>query len=234
LNGAGCRCPIFIPMKWVLLIIITAMANAAAGQSYDSTARPEIYPSKLALFRAGAHTKKDIVFLGNSITFWADWPELLRRRHIRNRGIPGDHTFGVLERLDEVIGGQPRKVFILIGINDIARHFPDSVILRNCERITQRIKQGSPRTAIYWQTILPVNSSFNKLKNHYQPDRIIRINTRIKALAEQEKVHLIDLHPHFTDDQGQLRAGLTFDGVHLTKEGYDIWVQLLRKGRYLQ
>lgn len=234
MNTRACRGPIFIPMKWVLLIFIAGITTTAAGQDYDSTVRPDIYPSKVALFRAGAHTKKDIVFLGNSVTFWADWPELLRMRHIRNRGIPGDHTFGILERLDEVIEGQPKKVFILIGCNDIARNFPDSVILRNYERITQRIKQGSPRTTIYWQTILPTNSSFNKLKNHYQPERISRMNTQLKALAGREKVHFIDLYSHFTDAQGQLQARLTWDGVHLTKEGYDLWVEVLRKGRYLQ
>jgi lysophospholipase L1-like esterase len=198
--------------------------------SQDSTARPEIYPSKVAMFRAGEHTKKDIVFLGNSITFWADWPELLRMKHIRNRGIPGDNTFGVLARLDEVVGGQPAKVFILIGINDISKNFPDSVILTNYKRIIRRIQQGSPRTKIYFQTILPINSSFGKLKAHYQPARITRINAAIKELP----VEIIDLYPHFIDEKGQLRAGLSFDGVHLTKEGYDIWVKVLLDGQYLR
>jgi lysophospholipase L1-like esterase len=227
------RSYIFIVMKIALLIVISCITNTTLGQVFDSTTRPEIYPSKVAMFRAGAHTKKDIVFLGNSITFWADWPELLRMRHIRNRGIPGDNTFGILERLDEVITGQPKKLFLLIGINDISKNFPDSVIVHNYERIISRIQQGSPRTTIYFQTLLPINSSFNKLKAHYQPERIIRINAQIKELAARMQVQLIDLFPHFTDAQGQLQARLSFDGVHLTKEGYDIWAGLLKKGGYL-
>ena len=213
-----------------IFILLAFLTNSALAQTWDSTARPDIYPVKVAMFKAGAHTKKDIVFLGNSITFWADWPELLHMRNIRNRGIPGDNTFGVLERLDEVISGQPAKVFILIGINDIAKNFPDSVILGNYHRIIQRLKQGSPRTKIYFQTLLPTNSSFGKLKAYYQPDKITRINAAIKQLG----VEVIDLYPHFADEKGELRADLSYDGVHMKKAGYDIWVTILRNGKFLQ
>lgn len=223
--------------KWLLLSagLCWGMDHCLAQDLvYDSTTRPEIYPSKVAMFRANRHSRKDIVFLGNSITFWADWAELLHRPHIKNRGIPGDNTFGILERLDEVIDGHPAKVFILIGINDIAKNIPDPVILHNYQRIIHRIKQGSPRTKICFQTLLPVNPSFNKLKAHYQPGRIRAINTQLAELAAREQITLIDLYPHYTDAEGYLQARLSFDGVHLNKAGYDIWVDVLRKGKYLR
>jgi lysophospholipase L1-like esterase len=221
--------------KWLLLLCF-GFTNASYAQSakIDSVTRPEIYPSQVALFRSYKHARKDIVFLGNSITFWGGWGELLHMKHIRNRGIPGDNTFGVLERLDEVIEGQPAKVFIMIGINDIARGFPDSIIMRNYQRIITRLKTGTPRTKIYFQTILPINSSFAKLKAHYQSDRIKHLNAELKLLAQREQITFIDLYPHFTDANDQLKAELTFDGVHLQKPGYDIWVDVLRKGAYLK
>src|SRR5688500_2665279 len=122
-----------------LFFLITSPA-ARAQQAWDSTYRPDIYSTRVDLFRSFEHSTKDIVFLGNSLTFWGEWAEFFRNEHIKNRGIPGDHTFGVLERLDEVINGKPAKVLILIGINDIARNFPDSVILRNFEAIVSRIR----------------------------------------------------------------------------------------------
>jgi lysophospholipase L1-like esterase len=216
------------------ICILYTDTSLAQAITIDSTTRPEIYPSQVALFRSYKHTRNDIVFLGNSITFWGGWGELLHMSHIRNRGIPGDNTFGVLERLDEIIDGQPAKVFVLIGINDIARNFPDSVILRNYARIIDRLKTGSPQTKMYVQTILPVNSSFGKLKNHYQHERIKSVNAQLKTLAARAGITLIDLYPHFTDANGQLKAELTFDGVHLQKPGYDIWVDVLKKGEYLK
>ncbi|RYZ63102.1 MAG: sialate O-acetylesterase [Chitinophagaceae bacterium] len=209
--------------------------DAGAQTKWDSTARPEIYPLQVALFRAAPHSKKDVVFLGNSITFWGNWPELLNSAHVKNRGIPGDITFGVLERLDEVINGRPKKIFILIGINDVARNIPDSVILQNYRRMVAAIKTGSPRTKIFFQSILPTNSAAGKLTSHYNKGGHIKtINAGLKDITEKEGVVFIDLYSAFADAEGNLPRSLTFDGVHLTKAGYDIWVDILRKGKYLQ
>lgn len=214
--------------------LVFSLDVAAQEQKWDSTYRPEIYPSRVELFRSFKHSKRDIVFLGNSITFWGEWVELLGNRHVKNRGIPGDMTFGVLDRLDEVIGGKPTKVYILIGINDIARNVPDSVILRNYQRMIQRIRSGSPGTKIYFQTILPTNSSFRKLTSHYnKEDHVKNINQGLKEMAVLQNFVVIDLYSAFADIKGNLPEHLTFDGVHLTKEGYYKWVKILKEGKYL-
>lgn len=210
--------------------------NQGYGQqvSWDSISRPEIYPSRVALMRTFSHTKKDIVFLGNSITFWAEWNELLGNRHVKNRGIPGDTSFGVLERLDEVTSGKPAKVFLLIGINDLARNIPADVLLRNFSRIIRRMKSESASTRIYIQTILPTNNSFNKLPNHCNKDALIRkLNSELLKLAQEEHVFFIDLYSHFADQTGKLKKELTWDGVHLTQEGYEKWADILKNGKYL-
>jgi hypothetical protein len=54
----------------------------------------------------------EIIFLGNSITFGCEWAVLLSNPNIKNRGINGDNTEGVLERLSEVTESQPDKIFI--------------------------------------------------------------------------------------------------------------------------
>lgn len=224
-------------LKTMMLTVLTVILFYRTGLSqeikWDSTYRPEIYPSRVDLYRSFKHSPKDIVFLGNSITFWGEWPELLGMPNIKNRGIPGDTSFGLLDRLDEVTGGHPSSVFILIGINDIARNFPDSIIIRNYARMISQIKSGSPQTKIFFQTMLPTNSSFGKLKDHYKNGRIIEINAKLKDLARRNDVTVIDLYSAFADHTGNLPSKYTFDGVHLNKQGYDIWVSVLRKGKYL-
>lgn len=219
------------------LFFLFSFHSLASAQTvgWDSTYRPDIYQPRVEFFKTLPHSRKDIVFVGNSLTFWADWSELLGSPRYKNRGIPGDITFGVLERLDEVIQGRPAKVFILIGINDLARNIPDSVILENYRRMIQRIKAGTPFTRIYFQTMLPTNDSFGKLKNHYnREEQILSINAALKALAEKENIEVIDLFPHFTNAAGKLKKECTWDGVHLTLAGYTRWAELLSDGKYIK
>ncbi|WP_231424439.1 MULTISPECIES: GDSL-type esterase/lipase family protein [Pedobacter] len=200
---------------------------------WDSTYRPGKYVEIVNKFQADTKSKKDIVFLGNSITAGTDWAKLLDLPQAKNRGISGDITFGVLDRLQDIIDGKPAKIFILIGINDISRNIPDSVILRNYKSMISRIRKGSKRTQIYFNTLLPVNSSFAKFKNHYGKDEhILWLNEEIKRFAAKN-VTVIDLYSNFTDQDKHLRAELTKDGLHLIPEGYKVWADFLKKTGYL-
>ncbi|MNK22069.1 GDSL-like Lipase/Acylhydrolase [compost metagenome] len=206
----------------------------AQTKPYDSTYRPGKYKELVQKFNAEPIAKKEYVFLGNSITAGTDWSKLLNLPQAKNRGISGDITFGVLERLQEVIDRKPAKVFVLIGINDISRDIPDSLILRNYKKIIERIRKGSKRTQIYFYTLLPVNASFEKFKNHYGKDEhILYLNDEIRKF-KAKKVDVIDLYPYFLDSDKKLRAELTKDGLHLIPAGYEVWAKVLNEGGYLK
>jgi lysophospholipase L1-like esterase len=213
---------------FILIAGLWSQQISAQKNQWDSTYRPGNFGLMEGLFRIYPNSESDIIFLGNSITDHVDWQELLGLPEARNRGISGDITFGVLERLDEVIEGHPAKVFLLIGINDISRNIPDSVILANQLKIVQRIKNGSPGTKIYLQTLLPVNNTFNKFKNHYNKDgHIAAVNEGLKKIALAEKLTLIDLHPLFLDKEGRLDKAYTTDGLHPNAAGYLVWKKVL-------
>lgn len=217
------------PVYFVLLLITVPAGLLAQQAAVDSNARPGSYALKVGQFRSYPNSKKDIIFLGNSITAGADWAELLGNPHARNRGISGDITFGVLERLSEVTEGKPAKVFILIGINDIQRNIPDTMITGNYRKMIKRIRAESPATKIYFQTLLPVNNEFTQFKNHYNKDEHIAfVNAELKKIAEEEQVTLIDLHPHFLDANKKLDKRYTMDGLHLNADGYQVWKGILK------
>ncbi|TZF82532.1 sialate O-acetylesterase [Pedobacter sp. BS3] len=218
-------------MKIRLIILFLLPVTFAAAQTvkWDSTYRPGSYELKVEQFKSYRHSTSDIVFLGNSITAGTDWHELLNLPQAKNRGISGDITFGVLERLDEVINGHPAKVFILIGINDISRNIPDDVIINNYQRMVSRIKTGSPKTKIYFQTVLPVNNTFTQYPNHYNKDEhIAAVNEGLKKIAAKEHITLIDLHSHFLDSEGRLSSEYTREGLHLNAAGYQVWAKVLQ------
>ena len=202
-----------------------------SGQNltWDSTYRPAMYAYNVSLFESYANHPDDIIFLGNSITARTDWNELLQLPQARNRGISGDITFGILERLNDVIEGKPAKIFILVGINDISRNIPDSLIVKNYHHIIQRIQNESPGTKIYFQTLLPVNNDFTQFKNHYNKDtHILYVNNQIKKLGKLYGIEVIDLYPLFLNDQNKLDADLTEDGLHLNAAGYKVWAKILK------
>jgi lysophospholipase L1-like esterase len=219
----------------VTVVVFTLSFTAVSAQvvKWDSTYRPGKYVELVAKFKADPKSKTDFVFLGNSITAGTDWAKLLDLPQAKNRGISGDITFGVLERLQDVIDGKPTKIFILIGINDISRNIPDSVILRNYKTMIARIRKGSKKTHIYFNTLLPVNSAFEKFKNHYGKDEhILWLNDEIRKFTAKN-VTVIDLYPNFTDQDKHLRAELTKDGLHLIPAGYQVWADFLKKTGYL-
>ena len=213
-----------------LFLLFYVHAVYCQAKDWDTSFRPEIYPLLNDLYQAEPTDTSDIVFLGNSITFWGLFNQSLGLPGIKNRGIPGDITNGVLERLDAIVKGRPAKIFILIGINDIARGIPDSIVIHNQRRMVDAIRKGSPHTRIYLQTILPTNRSFGKLPNHYGKEQhILTVNNGLRQIASETGAILIDLHALFDDGSNQLIQELSFDGVHLNKKGYDRWVALLKE-----
>lgn len=212
----------------LLFCLATSLAEAQTVP-WDSTYRSSKYVVKHGQFKSYPNSNEDIIFLGNSITDHTDWNELLGMPMVRNRGISGDITFGVLERLGEVIEGHPAKIFILIGINDISRNIPDQVILENYQKIIDRIQEGSSHTEIYFQTLLPVNSTFSQYKNHHDKDEHIRaVNEGLKKIATKERITLIDLHSYFLDEEGRLDKKYTLEGLHLNAAGYKLWAEILQ------
>ena len=217
-----------------LFFILSGPVVFAQTTTWDSTYRPGSYQVRVGHFNSYPNHKKDIIFLGNSISLGTEWVELLQNKRVRNRGISGDISFGVIERLKEVTEGNPKKVFILIGINDIARGIPDDVILNNYRRIIHQIKNESPRTEIYFQTLLPVNNEFTD-RNHFNKDEHIQnVNAELIKLARDENITLIDLHPHFLNADKKLDKQFTYDGLHLNAEGYKKWATILISGKYLK
>ena len=79
----------------------------------------KLYFQRIAEFKKNPIGENKVVFLGNSITQGGgDWNKRYNSEVIVNRGVSGDFTNGVLQRLDEIIFYRPTSVFIMIGINE--------------------------------------------------------------------------------------------------------------------
>lgn len=158
---------------------------------------------------------RDVVFLGDSITAGGPWSELFEDRLIKNRGIDGDTTSGVLARLEQLTRSQPSRVFLLVGTNDLFLGIAEGDIIKNILSVTTRLKRANPETHIFLQSILPRGAKYK--------DRVEAVN---KKLAESlsSDVTWIDLYPLFLDDRKQaIDPRFSNDALHLNGTGYQVW-----------
>lgn len=186
------------------------------------------YHQRVSHFKTLPQTAGDILFVGNSITDGAEWSELFDEAHIKNRGISGDITAGVIARLEEITNRKPAKVFLMIGVNDLARGLSPDSVLKNIIWITSYIKQQTPATKLYVQSILPVNGVFKKFGSHTDKGGQIKtVNAQLQKAAATYHYTFTDLHTAFSDNEGNLKADLTNDGLHLNGEAYLLWKHLI-------
>ncbi len=187
------------------------------------------YYQRASLFEVLPVDSDDILFVGNSITDGGEWCELFQNPNVKNRGISGDTTQGVYDRLDALLKGTPAQIFLLIGINNVPRGESADSIAAGIRRIVQRIRQESPATEVLVQSVLPVTPQYGKFDGHTSRWQLVpEINRRVRRLAQEEKVTYIDLFSHFADAEGKMKPEYTNDGLHLKGNGYLLWKEVVQ------
>jgi lysophospholipase L1-like esterase len=169
----------------------------------------------------------DIVFLGDSLTEGFDLNSYFQIPNVKNRGLSGDTTYQVRYRLEEILNAKPAKLFLMIGINDFFQGEEETTVLRNITSIISEFQQFSPVTTLYVQSILPVNESIMFADENLDLS-IFSFNDNLRLVCKELNVHYIDLYGDFLDDKGEMDSQYTYDGVHLSKQGYDLWARLVQ------
>ena len=208
-------------MKRCLLLILAAVLGVSVMVSKD---RGSLYGQRASLFELLPVDSTDIVFLGNSITHYCEWHELLGMPNVKNRGISGDVVDGFFERLDPVVKGHPKKIFVMGGINDISHNLEADSVATLMASLLDYIIENSPTTEIYLQSALPINNDFNRYKNIIgKDDVVVAYNKLLEQLAAERGITFINLYPLFVNEEGKLDPLYTNDGLHLLGNAYIKW-----------
>lgn len=217
-------------IKLVALVLFAASYFFTITAYGQETFKSTYYEQRRTLFEQLPNTKKEIIFLGNSITDGSEWAELFQNKRIKNRGISGDITEGVLFRLEEVTESKPAKVFLLIGINDLARNIPKETVFENISRIVTNINQQSPKTEVFVQSILPVNPAFGKFEGHCsKTEEVMWINAKLETFCARSNARYVDLFSSFKNENDDfMNSVFTNDGLHLIGEGYMKWAEIIK------
>ena len=210
-------------MKQFLLILMAFVAFS--GMAQKKPVNTDVYYARrVTLFDQLPIYSSDIVMLGNSLTDGAEWNELFDNCHVKNRGIVGDIIPGFYERMEPILKGQPRKIFIMGGVNDVSHAVSADSICNAMEQLVTLIKSRCPKTEIFVQSMLPFNNDVRLWKNLKDREQVIVDgNKALEAMCKRQNVTWINLYPLFVDANGKLKKEYTNDGLHLMGEAYLVW-----------
>ena len=227
---------IFIQTAIPLLIAICTISSSIY---FKQNSTPKIdfqayYNQKCETYRMeNAYLSKgQIVFIGDSNTdlyklddYYSDL-----NKAVYNRGIGGDTTAGVLNRLQvSLFDIAPSKIVLLIGNNDVNGNHAFDTILSNYKSILTQIHQNLPTAEVYCISLVPLNERLNTLfvvddKNNTSS----LINAHIQTLVNEFGYTYLDLFNLICDDNKRTKDEYTIDGAHLSAKGYETWANLVK------
>ena len=211
--------------KFCIVFLFTLLSSFSFGQNL-------FYQQKISEFSQMRRVDStDVVMVGDGLTEYAgDWNKLLQWRHIRNRGIAGDRIKGVASRLHSVLQGKPKALFLMAGTNDILEKETLPTVLHDYIDLINLVRETSPETKLYVQSLLPVNETFSNEKLSGMTNTIASFNVQLRHYCERHHVGYINIFKRFVrHGTNEMRRELTSDGLHLTPFGYKVWAFELKK-----
>ncbi len=161
----------------------------------------------------------DVAFLGDSLTDGYDVKSYYPDLNVVNRGIGGDTTFGLENRLQvSAYDVNPKVIVMLIGANNIYTMF------QNYERIVQSLRSHLPNTKIILISLSPLGANFAD-----RNDTVISNNVEIQNIASRNGCTYVDIHSILRNPEtGQMYDEYTIEGLHFSAEGYVVITNTLR------
>ncbi len=159
----------------------------------------------------------DIVILGDSISAAGRWQDLLHGYVVANRGISGDTSAGILNRLDSVVSLSPKVVFLMLGVNDIKSGIEVSVLLDNYASIISELKEHGIDVVVQSTLLTSFKDRNSKIKH---------ANTLLKNLSKKLNFRYVDINQVLAPT-GALTTEVSYDGIHLYQDAYFLWGKVI-------
>lgn len=187
----------------------------------------------------------DAVFIGDSVTlklsyYAADHGALGKAQflvrgsysvaHAANDSMLLTHRGAEMKIEDAVKSTGANKVFMMLGMNDIALYGIDQTI-ENWGKVVTRIRQTNPNVKIYIQSMTPIWTGGEK--GSLNNENMDKYNSLLMAFAQDNTCGFVDIAPYMKDSTGGLATKYCSDSfVHVTDAGAAAWVKVLLAQNY--
>ena len=118
------------------------------------------------------------------------------------------------------------KVYIMIGINDIAGGGSDW-FTQQYQDILDTIRQTQPKAVIYIQGNIPMSYGTQDFGGSLNNHNLSLRNEASRTLADKKSVFYLDIDKIYADENGNLQSCYTTDGLHVMPDYYTLWVDYL-------
>lgn len=169
--------------------------------------------------------QRRIVFFGDSITDRWNLAASFPGKPYINRGIGSQVTAQMVLRFhQDVIVLHPAAVVILAGVNDV-QGFLQQDSAEGIEANYEAMADMADRHGIrpIFGSILPVSNypaGASDVLAERHPDELRQLNAWLRQFCKVRGYQYADYYSVLADRNGQMRSGLTDDGVHPLDAGY--------------
>lgn len=164
------------------------------------------------------NVKADIVFFGDSLTYYGDFASAFPDKVVCNLGLRGDTIQGMIDRVEQVKMLEPKHVFLMAGINDVTTNSIKEFEKRY-NQLVKTILENNLDIELIIQSILPVND--NGFSINCNNEQIKKCNLVISKLADDYRLQYIDLFSRYLNSV--MHQSVTKDGIHLLPAAYSEW-----------
>ena len=122
------------------------------------------------------------------------------------------------------------KVYLSLGVNELGYYDDQGFYDSYCKAIDD-IRRIQPHAVIYIQNLIPLNEEViaQTTKRTYLTNEHLRVyNDLIKKAAQEKQVAYLDLYSEFVNENGELPAEASKDGVHLRSDWCKQWLTYLQ------
>ena len=221
-------------------------SSEASSSSEESSSEPE--SSAVAFGQPVPESERvtsayfdDAVFIGDSLTTGIQLYNILpdttvlasvgiNINNIFTNEVINDGNGGQQTILDAAKGIQPAKIYTMLGTNGLKGLGPQETV-RYYRQLVQQLKADHPDSIIYVQSLMPINEEIFAANYGYELTNaeIDECNELLMQMAGEEEVYFVNCAEAIKDENGELPAEFTTDGLHFRGEYYNKWIDYLKE-----
>lgn len=118
------------------------------------------------------------------------------------------------------------KIYIMVGINELGRG-DENDFRQAYQDVINQIQSAEPDAYIFINSIMHVSKEKNETDELYNNTNINLRNDAIKSLEDKQNIFYLNINEAVDDEEGNLDAETTTDGVHLKGACYEPWHEYL-------